>query len=357
MGDEIILGPDERAAIRSFLQRSEVRLSTLHRTVTALLSGAGVLVLLPALGRDSVVNVLRSLFSGADSPLHLTLAGMVVVALLLALLVLWLLFYEITRFYFHANHVESDRGTTFTPRFTLTSLHIPADELSPGAAATLEAHRRNPGNIELLVPSNDRARRSIDAQVAAYPGLQVEFPPTDSSRAGALLRLAAVKDRTLLDEVAKVEYGMARHVLRVQVIVLRYIKALFVVIVTSIEVYLLAGVVAHSSAVDTAAERWIVASLMLWAPAVLFVSSSPVRWLGELLRSEGAGSSGVRRDRELTRVDRVVSAFSVFVMGVAIVCSAILLTRPSSLEGVVAFVTAGLVGIVLEIWLVVRARA
>jgi hypothetical protein len=109
--------------------------------------------------------------------------------------------------------------------------------------------------------------------------------------------------------------------------------------------------------VDTAAERWIVAALMLWAPAVLFVSSSPVRWLGELLRSEGAGSAGVRRDRELTRVDRVVSVFSVFVMAVAIVCSVTLLARPASVEGTVAFVAAGLVGLAVEIWLVVRARA
>ena len=45
------LDPDERAAIRAFLQRCEVRLSTVHRVATALLSGAGLMVLLPAIVR------------------------------------------------------------------------------------------------------------------------------------------------------------------------------------------------------------------------------------------------------------------------------------------------------------------
>jgi predicted membrane metal-binding protein len=55
---------DDRAAMRAFLQRCEVRLSTAHRVATALLSGAGILVLLPALERDSVMQVLRSLLAG-----------------------------------------------------------------------------------------------------------------------------------------------------------------------------------------------------------------------------------------------------------------------------------------------------
>lgn len=39
--------PDARNAMRAFLQRSEVRLSTMHRIANAFLSGAGLLVLFP----------------------------------------------------------------------------------------------------------------------------------------------------------------------------------------------------------------------------------------------------------------------------------------------------------------------
>ncbi|MEZ5242230.1 MAG: hypothetical protein R2696_10890 [Microthrixaceae bacterium] len=350
------LTPDERAAIRAYLQRSEVRLSTIHRTATALLSGAGVLVLLPAVGRDSVVNVMSGLLSSANDPMHVALAALVVLTLALALIVIWLLLLELTRFYFHANHFTSARGTTFTPRFTLTSLHLPVDELGDVAGADLLRRRNDPANIELLVPANDAARRHIDAQVDAYDGLSTQAAPTDASRAAAMLQLAGVKDRTLVDEVAKVEYGMARHVLRVEVIVLRYIKALLVVLTTTLTTFVLAAVIESSPQVDLSAERWIAASLMLWAPAVLFVSSAPVRWLGQLLVAEGATTSGIRYDKSLTQLENVASVFSVVVLIGALTAGAVLLTEPASTIGYATFATVGLVGLGSELWLLRAIR-
>lgn len=349
------LTTDERAAMRAYLQRSEVRLSTIHRTVTALLSGAGVLVLLPAIGRDSVVNVLRSLLD-STTPLHTALAALVVATLGLTFAVVWLLLYEITRFYFHSNHVTSERGTTFTPRFTLTSLHLPADELSEEATIELRSRRDDPSNVELLVPSNEIARRQIDAQISAYEGLTATNPPTDASRAQALLQLAGVRDRLLVDEVAKIEYGMARHVLRVQVIVLRYIKALLVVLTTVASTYTMAAVVEGEPGVPDSAERWIVATLVLWAPTVLFVSASPVHWLDQLLRSEGATSGGIRYDRDLTRLERVVAVVSVVVLVGALVCGAVLLGREASTGGNATLAAVGVVGIGAEAWLLRRVR-
>lgn len=347
---------DERAALRAYLQRSEVRLSTIHRTATALLSGAGVLVLLPALGRDSVVTVLRGLFTSASSPLHLTLAALVVLTLGLALAVVWLLLFELTRFYFHANHVTGSRGTTFTPRFTLTSLHLPVDELGDAAYAELVRRRHDPDNVELLVPANDKARRHIDAQVAAYDGLSSGAEPSDATRAAALLQLAGVRDRTLIDEVAKVEYGMARHVIRIQIIVLRYIKALLVVLSTAVSTFVLAAVVESSPGIDTSAERWMVATLALWAPAVLFVSSAPVRWLGKLLMSEGATTSGIRYDKDLTRLERMVAMVSSVVLVGAIACGVVLAGRDPSTVGAVTFWAAAGGGTVAELWLLRHVR-
>ena len=56
-----LLEPDERAAIRAFLQRSEVRLSTVHRVATALLSGAGLMVLLKLPKGDNDETLCRRL--------------------------------------------------------------------------------------------------------------------------------------------------------------------------------------------------------------------------------------------------------------------------------------------------------
>lgn len=356
MTTPIELTNDERAAMRAYLQRSEVRLSTIHRTVTALLSGAGVLVLLPAVGRDSVVNVLRSLLDSTESPMHLALAATVVATLLLAFVVIWLLLLEITRFYFHANHFTSERGTTFTPRFTLTSLHLPVDELGDSARAALVARRDDPANIELLVPANEAARKHIDSQVAAYEGLPAPEPPTDASRAAALLLLAGVKDRLLVDEVAKIEYGMARHVNRVQVIVLRYVKALLVVLITTASTFVMAAAVEAGPDVGVSTERWITATLLVWAPTVVFVTSTPVRWLGQLLMSEGATTSGIRYDHDLTRLERVASVFSLVVLVVAVVCATVLSTRTATPAGGLGLGAVALAAVVAEILLLKRLR-
>jgi hypothetical protein len=311
------LTEDERVALRAFLQRAEVRLSTVHRTATALLSGAGVLVLLPALGRDAIVEVLGALLDLRPTPARVLLAAATLVVLVSILVVIWLLLIELTRFYFFSNHLQSDRGATFTPRFTLTSLRFPRDELSQVGQRALQEERGDPRTVDLLVPDNDRARRRIDDQIAAYEGLgrsrggsAGSGAVTDLDRAGALLVLAGARDRDLLNEVVKVEYGMARHVLRVQVVVLRYIKALLVVLVSLLLMFALASIVNRSPGLDPNTLRLLAVALALWAPAVLVLASSPVRWLGSLLRQEGAVSSGIRYDRELTRLERVIAGFS-----------------------------------------------
>jgi hypothetical protein len=320
----VSLSEDERVALRAYLQRAEVRLSTVHRTATALLSGAGVLVLLPALGRDAIVEVVGALLDAPPTPTRVLLAVAVLVVLAAILVVIWLLLVELTRFYFFANHLQSARGATFTPRFTLTSLRLPRDELSAEGARALEAERADPNTVGLLVPENDRSRRVIDRQIAAYEGLEGSTRTTDRDRADALLVLAGARDRDLLNEVVKIEYGMARHVLRIQVIVLRYVKALLVVLVSLLLMFALAAVAGRVPDLGPTAERVLVALLALWAPAVLVVASSPVRWLGSLLRNEGAVSSGIRYDRELTRLERIVAAFSAAVMLLAVL-SAVLL--------------------------------
>lgn len=320
----VVLTEDERVALRAYLQRAEVRLSTVHRTATALLSGAGVLVLLPALGRDAIVEVVGTLLDAAATPARVLLAGSVLVVLAAILMVIWLLLVELTRFYFFSNHLQSARGATFTPRFTLTSLRLPRDELSAAGRRALDIERADPQTVALLVPENDRARRGIDRQIAAYEGLEGSTRTTDLDRADALLVLAGARDRDLLNEVVKIEYGMTRHVLRIQVIVLRYVKALLVVLVSLLLMFALAAVVGSVPELGPTPERVLAALLALWAPAVLVLASSPVRWLGSLLRNEGAVSSGIRYDRELVRLERIVAAFSAAVM-ILMVATALLL--------------------------------
>jgi hypothetical protein len=301
-GHTIDLSSDERAAIRAYLQRADVRLSTMHRVASALLSGAGLMVLLPAVSRDSVVDVVHTLLAGRLNAVRLLLLVAVGASLALPFTAMWLVLRDITRFYFHSNHIAVGDRDVFTPRFTLTGLRLPRGELSAENEAALERARHDQRAVELLVPTNDSARARIDERIAAYGGLGSPVPPTDADRATALFTLAASTPRELLDEVAKVEHGMARHVLGTQALVLRYVKALVALLTTALAAFAAAAVVNQPS-FGSGEELWLAGILVVWAPVAIAAVTSPVRWLDRQLRSEGAVHTGVTHDPELTRIE------------------------------------------------------
>ncbi len=342
------LSVDERAAIRSFLQRSEVRLSTLHRVATALLSGAGLMVLLPAIARDSIVEVMRTLIETETSVSHVLLAAAIVTMLVLPFVALWMLLRDLTRFYFHAHHVQAGASEIFTPRFTLTGLWLPADELGPVAHGELDEARRDPTTVGLLVPPKESTRRRIDRQLDAYGGLGRRELGGDEGRAAGLFQLVAARQRDLLEEVAKVEHGIARHILRLQTIVLRYVKALLAFLTTAPAVFAASAVVSSDRLIGPSAEIALGGIVALWASCVVFAVSAPVRWIDQLLRSEGAAATAVAYDRELTHVERILIGIAtvgwMFGMGALfVVLAGTTLTTRQQTTAIVAALLAALV--------------
>jgi hypothetical protein len=322
-----ILTADERAAARAFVARCEVRLSTFHRIAVGMLSGAGLLVVLPVVARDSVSGVLRSLLIDGIGVADVALVVGVVAMLAVPVVALWLLFADLTRFYFHANHLGGEGRDVFTPRFTLTSLQLPSDELGPAARERLSASRTDPRIVELLVPANDRSRRRVDRQLQVYAGL--DSGHDDVTRARGLFELAASTSRPLLDEVAKVEHGMVRHVLRLRGLVLRYVKALLALLTTALAVYAGDAIVAglepgEGMTVDGSIA--LAAIVLIWAPIVVLAVTSPVRWIENLMRDDGAPSTAVADDPDLTYVERVslrIAAIGWVAATTALVVSAI----------------------------------
>jgi hypothetical protein len=308
------LTADERAAARAFVARCEVRLSTLHRIAVGMLSGAGLLVVLPVVARDSVTGILRSLVIERIGMTDVLLTITVIAMLGVPAVALWLLFADLTRFYFHANHLGGDGNEVFTPRFTLTSLQLPSDELGPGAADELGRLRHDPRIVELLVPTNDTSRRRIDRQLDVYGGLGADASVVDSDvsadveRANGLFALAASRSRPLLEEVAKIEHGMARHVLKLRGLVLRYVKALLALLTTAVAVYCGDAIVSgldDGQAMTRSGSLWLAAIALVWAPLVVLAVTSPVRWIERLMRADGAGSTAVADDPEMTFIERV----------------------------------------------------
>ena len=352
--------------MRAFLQRCDVRLSTMHRVATALLSGAGILVLLPALERDAVVQVLSTLLAGPVTWSRGAIAVGVVLSIGLALAAFWLLVLELTRFYFHSNHIRHEMGAAgggdvYTPRFTLTALRLPSGDLSTSTEGEYVASHASPDNVQLLVASNEQARSRIDRRLRAYPGVVVGGDGTtaaaDAARAAALFDLGASHRRTLVEEVTKVEYGMVRHVIRLQVIVLRYVKALLVILVTALASFASAASVSIGSVATAAEQRWLAGVLVVWAPAVMIVAAAPVRWLERLLRNEGARGTGLARDADLTLVEDVANrvASVVWVLSVVTLVG-LLVDHPVTAAGRTLAIVA-IVGSIIAIgWHIVERR-
>jgi hypothetical protein len=318
---------DERAAVRAYLQRSEVRLSTIHRVASALLSGAGLMVLLPAVARDSVVDVVHALVAGGVTGTDGLLLVGVTASLALPVVALLFLLRDLTQFYFHANHVRHETGETFTPRFTLTALRLPSDELDAEASGRLDAARRTDAAVELLVPSNVAARARVDRRLSVY-GLGGDTATSDVGRAGALFTLAASHPRDLLEEVAKVEHGMVRHVLRGQTIVLRYVKALLALLTTAMATFAAAAVVDRPGRLAVGDRAWLAGILLTWGPIVIVAVTAPVRWLESQLRSDGATHTAVSEDPELTHVEVVAVRLALVGLVAAAAAMAIMLVDP-----------------------------
>jgi hypothetical protein len=101
---------------------------------------------------------------------------------------------------------------------------------------------------------------------------------------------------------------MARHVLRLRGLVLRYVKALLALLTTALAVYAGDAIVAGlgtDEGMTVPGSAALAAVVLVWAPVVVLAVTSPVRWIEKLMRDDGAPSTAVADDPDLTYVERV----------------------------------------------------
>ena len=114
----------DRAGMRAFLQRAETRLSTYQRVAGVFLNGAGLLVLLPGLARDSISSTL--LFSFGSIPQAKLLLAPWLFATIIPLFAFILLLRDLVQFYFSPRFLEID--PIKITRFSLAGITLPYDE-------------------------------------------------------------------------------------------------------------------------------------------------------------------------------------------------------------------------------------
>lgn len=332
---------ESRAAMRAFLQRSEVRLSTLHRVAQALLGGSALVLLLPLFIRDGFPRLTSLVISSFDADQYIVVTiGIAIAALLsvvLPVIAIYLLVGDLLSFYFSSNTFGSARtkhssqsATRFNPRFIIPGLGFSNDELNDSTRTALEQERQDVWTKSHLVPKtldDSGWRNRFDTRIRDIWG--TEIPPGfagDDERIRHQYRLAGIHgDRRLIQDVARTEALVARHVLQLRIVVLRYSKALLLLISTTVATLAASGFVEYAELSDPNAGffvdgfpyrySFLVALVYIsWAPLAARSVTAPLRWIHRSTPAIGDYSDSFR-DKRLTQFESatVLATFVVLV--------------------------------------------
>jgi len=331
---------ESRAAMRAFLQRSEVRISTVHRVAQALLGGSALVLLLPLFIRDGFPRMTTLLISSYDAGQHWVVIGGIAVAAVLSVALpvaaIYLLVSDLLGFYFTSNTFgapgagHSGRGrTVFNPRFIVPGLGFNNDEVNATTAPLLAEGRDDEWTKALLVPRNlddSGWRDRFDTRVFEIWGTVVpEGLAGDPERLRQSFRLAGLNhDRTLAHDVARTEALLAKHVLTIRVAVLRYTKALLLLISTTVAILAASGLVEQAMNDDPSGGRFlggfpyrysflVALVYVAWAPFAARSVTAPLRMIQR--HTPGVGTyEDVYLDKRTTQFELATIATTIVVL-------------------------------------------
>lgn len=342
---------ESRAAMRGFLQRAEVRLSTIHRVGQALLGGSALVLLLPLFIRDAFPKMTTLLITTYDAGQSwVIIAGIATASalcVLLPVIAIYLLVGDLLGFYFTSNifgapgagHHAPDR-TVFSPRFIIPGLGFNNDELNDHTRALIEEGREDEWTRALLVPrsADDSGWRDrFDTRSFEVWGtVPAEGIEGDDERLRQMFRFAGLnRDRTLARDVARTEALLAKHVLSIRIVVLRYCKALLLLIATTVASLAAAGIVEEAMAADPSGGRFVggFPHRHLFLVALVYVAWAPVavRSVTAPLRMIQRHTPGVGEHRD-AYLDKLMTQFE---------SATVFATFVGLLGAVAALVTAG----------------
>jgi hypothetical protein len=341
---ELTISDEEsRAAMRAFLQRSEVRLSTIHRVAQALLGGSALVLLLPLFLRDAfpkMMTVLIAAYDGKQPWLPTAAIGVAAtLVILLPIPTIYLLIGDLLSFYFTSNTFGANAAgrhaanrVMFNPRFILPGLGFNNDELSPHTRDLLTEGRDDEWTRGLLVPrslDDDGWRDRFDTRSYEVWGTVTEEGVAgDTDRVRQSFRLAGLnRDRTLARDVALTEALMARHILAIRTVVLRYSKAILLLIATTVVTLAASGLVDQAVREDGGKfaggfpyRYTFLVSLayVIWAPLAARSVTSPLRMIQR--HTPGVGEHrDVYRDKHSTQFESATVVVTFVVLATSII--------------------------------------
>ena len=364
---------ESRAAMRSFLQRSEVRLSTVHRVAQALLGGSALILLLPLFIRDGFPRMTTLLISSYDAHQRwVVIVGIAVAAFLsvaLPVAAIFLLVGDLLGFYFTSNtfgapgagHDRSVR-TVFNPRFIIPGLGFNNDELNATTRPLVAEGRDDEWTKALLVPRNlddGGWRDRFDTRVFEIWGTVIpEGLEGDDERLRQSFRLAGLNhDRTLAHDVARTEALLAKHVLTIRVAVLRYTKALLLLIATTVAILAASGLVEQAMNEDPTGGRFVAGFpyrysflvalvYVAWAPFAARSVTAPLRMIQRHTPGVGAYRD-VYLDKRTTQFESATVATTFVVLVGAVSALVVAGFEAGGTTGLLVGVALSLLGVTL----------
>lgn len=311
--------PSPPDALRVYLARAEVRLGTMHRVAGTLISGAGLLVLLPLFLKDAsgrLVTVYTDSSSGLEAWGMFVRAFPAILAFAIPLISMYLLLRELVVFYFSANipapsGKENDEPV-FHPRFALTAIGLARGEADDRKIIirkyqfsrrlknfVLPLNRSEKDWLTSLESHEETSRIALPAD--NLPSGSAEISGDDIKRLRMAFGLAGDYDRDLNEECAKSELSLIRHNLLLRRLVIRYFKALIVYIWTAIVLFGIAAFFNHTVWSDLAVAQ---VGLLVWSSATPYLIRAPVRWI---FAEFDQGAPHGTRDPHLIRLEQFVS--------------------------------------------------
>lgn len=337
------LNDAERNAMRAYLQRCEVRLSTLHRIATAFISGAGLLLLIPVFFKDAIDNLLAVLLAQAHNQFDpLGLPGLILTGLLYACLMyplllsltiplygVYLLLKDIIHFYFTI-YTPGFSENLLNPTFALTGVLFSKDE-SPQGKIDVMRYQYEATQQGFMIPfSQERKELYFDSIIQSSKGailpesrrletleslnvLPQNYDADNVKRFNAALGIARSIDRTLSQEVAVTEMSLVRHVLYLRRLVLRYVKTLLMFIWTMVVAFMLLPLLK-----DGRFPPFLMLSLgyLVWSLAVMKIIEWPLNWIYRHRHEDGLPS---QVDPQLTMMQNQVRRFCYGAIGTSAV--------------------------------------
>lgn len=296
----------ERNAMRAYIQRCEVRLSTLHRIATAFIGGAGLLLLIPVFFKDAFDNLLAVMLTQLGSSfVSLGTTGMLLTAVMYICLLyplflslsiplygVYLLLKDIVHFYFTI-YTPGFPEDLLNPTFALTGVMLPLDE-APVAKAEVMRYQYDATQMGFMIPfSKERSEFYFDTIIESTDSkiipnsrrlerleqmnvLPEGYDARNVNRFNAALGLARATDRTLTQEVAMTEMSLVRHVLYLRRLVLRYVKTLLMFIWTTVVAFTLLPLMK-----DGRFPPYVIFGFgyAVWAFAVRWILDFPLYWI------------------------------------------------------------------------------